>query len=256
MITVDLNCDMGESFGAWRMGDDGEVLRSVTSANVACGFHAGDPRVMRSTIGMALGAGVAVGAHPGLPDLAGFGRRTMQVTESEAYDMVLYQLGALDAFMRVVGRRLTHVKPHGALYNMAAASRELAAAIARAVLEYDPGLVLFGLAGSQLITAGRMAGLRVASEVFADRNYMPDGSLVPRSHPEAQIHRADDAVERAVRMVRDRAVTAIDGTVIEVEPDTICVHGDGPDASEIASRLRRGLVAAGIQPRAIGRADA
>jgi 5-oxoprolinase (ATP-hydrolysing) subunit A len=256
MITVDLNCDMGESFGAWRMGDDGEVLRSVTSANIACGFHAGDPQVMRSTIGMALTAGVSVGAHPGLPDLAGFGRRTMQVTAAEVHDMVVYQLGALDAFMRVVRRRLTHVKPHGALYNMAAADRELAAAIARAVQEYDPGLVLFGLAGSQLVTAGRMAGLRVASEVFADRNYMPDGSLVPRSHPEAKIHWADDAVERAVRMVRDRVVTAIDGSVIEVEPDTICVHGDGPSASAIASGLYRGLVAAGIQPRAIERADA
>lgn len=256
MITVDLNCDMGESFGAWRMGDDGEVLRSITSANVACGFHAGDPSVMRSTIGMALSAGVAVGAHPGLPDLAGFGRRTMQVTEAEVYEMVVYQLGALDAFMRVVRRRLTHVKPHGALYNMAAAKPELAAAIARAVLEYDPGLLLVGLGGSHLLTQGRMAGLRVASEVFADRNYMPDGSLVPRSHPDAMIHWAEDAVERAVGMVRDRVVTAIDGTVIAVQPDTICVHGDGPSASAIASGLYRALVAAGIQPRAIERVDA
>ena len=256
MITVDLNCDMGESFGAWRMGDDGEVLRSVTSANIACGFHAGDPQVMRATIGQALTAGVAVGAHPGLPDLAGFGRRTMQVTESEVYEMVVYQLGALDAFMRVVRRRLTHVKPHGALYNMAAANRDLAAAIARAVAEYDSGLVLFGLAGSQLLTAGRMAGLRVASEVFADRNYMPDGSLVPRSHPDAMIHWGDDPVGRAVRMVRDRVVKAIDGSEIELEVDTICVHGDGPNASAIASRLYRGLVEAGIRPQALERADA
>jgi 5-oxoprolinase (ATP-hydrolysing) subunit A len=255
MLTVDLNCDMGESFGAWRIGDDGEVLRSVTSANVACGFHAGDPQVMRSTIGMALSSG-ASRAHPGLPDLAGFGRRTMQVSAAEVYDMVVYQLGALDAFMRVVRRRLTHVKPHGALYNMAAANRELAAAIARAVVEYDPGLVLFGLAGSELLTAGRMAGLRVASEVFADRAYMPDGSLVPRSHPDAMIRSADHAVARAVRMVRDRVVKAIDGTEIELEVDTICVHGDGPNASAIASRLHRGLVDAGVRPQAIGRADA
>ena len=256
MITVDLNCDMGESFGPWRMGDDEEVLRHVTSANVACGFHAGDPLTMRATVGMALGAGVAVGAHPGLPDLAGFGRRAMQVGEAEVYAMVTYQLGALDAFMRVVRRRLTHVKPHGALYNLAAAKPELAAAIARAVVEYDAGLVLFGLAGSHLVTAGRIAGLRVASEVFADRNYMPDGSLVPRSHPDATIHWGEDVVARAVRMVRDRVVTAIDGSEIEVQPDTICIHGDGPNAPALAAGLYRGLVDAGIQPRPLERSDA
>ena len=246
---VDLNCDLGESFGAWTLGADAEVLASVTSANIACGFHAGDPGIMKRTVRLAREAGVAVGAHPGLPDLAGFGRREMQVSGDEAHDLVLYQVGALAAVARAEGVRLDHVKPHGALYNMAARDRPLADAVALAVRSFDPSLVLFGLAGSMLIEAGEAAGLQVASEVFADRAYDADGRLVSRGSPGAVVHDPSAVVERAIAMVRDGAVTAVDGSRVPVRADTICVHGDTPGAADLARRLRRGLEGAGVAVR-------
>jgi UPF0271 protein len=247
---VDLNCDLGESFGTWTLGQDAEVMASITSANIACGYHAGDPDVMRRTVRLAREAGVAVGAHPGLPDLAGFGRRDMGVRPDEVTGMVLYQLGALAAIARAEGVDLRHVKPHGALYNMAARDRALAAAIAEAVRAFDPALVLFGLAGSALVTAGEATGLRVASEVFADRSYQRDGSLSPRGTPGAIIDDSSVVAARAVDMVRDGCVTASTGERVVLRADTICVHGDTPGAAALARRLRAALEAAGIAVKA------
>ena len=251
---VDLNCDMGESFGAYRIGADDAVFPFITSANVACGFHGGDPAVMRATIAQARARGVAVGAHPGLPDLIGFGRRTMDVTPQEVYDMVVYQVGALAAFAHAGGIVLQHVKAHGALYNMAAARANLAAAIGRAVRDVDPGLRLFGLPGSHLVTEGDAAGLTTTSEAFADRNYMPDGSLVSRRRADAYVEDARVAVDRAVRMVREGLVRAVDGNDIAIRADTICIHGDSPHAAEFAKALREGFERAGVAVRAVGRA--
>jgi UPF0271 protein len=249
---VDLNCDMGESFGAYRIGADDSVFPYITSANVACGFHGGDPTVMRSTLARARELGVSVGAHPGLPDLIGFGRRSMDVTPDDVYDLMVYQIGALLGFARVTGAAVRHVKAHGALYNMAAVKRELAAAIARAVRDVDRSLILFGLPGTHLIKEGEAAGLVTAGEAFADRNYMSDGTLVSRRRPDAQVHDADEAVRRAVRMVREGKVTAVDGTELSMKVDTICIHGDGPHAAEFAQRLRAGFEAAGISVKAVG----
>lgn len=249
-LTVDLNCDLGESFGTWTLGQDAEVMASITSANIACGYHAGDPDVMRRTVRLAREAGVAVGAHPGLPDLAGFGRRDMRVRPDEVTGMVLYQLGALAAIARAEGVDLRHVKPHGALYNMAARDRALAAAIAEAVRVFDSALVLFGLAGSALVAAGEATGLRVASEVFADRSYQRDGSLAPRGTPGAIIDDASMVAARAVEMARDGCVTASTGERVILRADTICVHGDTPGAAALACRLRAALEAAGIAVKA------
>jgi UPF0271 protein len=251
-MRVDLNCDLGESFGPWTMGQDGEVLASITSANIACGFHAGDPAVMRRTVRLAREAGVAVGAHPGFPDLAGFGRRELHVTPVEARDLVLYQVGALAAMAAAEGATLEHVKPHGALYNMAARDRRLADAIAEAVRAFDSSLVLFGLAGSALLAAGEAAGLRVASEVFADRAYEPDGSLASRTRPGAVLHDRPAVVARAVSMARDGHVAAADGSRVALRADTICVHGDTPGAADLARALRRGLEEAGVSVRRVG----
>jgi len=247
---VDLNCDLGESFGAWSMGADEAVLGQVSSANVACGFHAGDPRVMHGTVQAALARGVAVGAHPSLPDLQGFGRRVMHISPQEAYDLVLYQTGALAAFCHAQGGRLRHVKPHGALYNMAARDAALAAAIAHAVRDFDSSLVLFGLAGSELVRAGRAAGLEVANEVFADRTYQRDGSLTARAQPNAVIHSVEDALAQVEGMLVEGRVSAVDGTRVAVEPDTICVHGDQPGAVEFARELRALLAKLGVTVRA------
>jgi UPF0271 protein len=249
---MDLNCDMGESFGAYRIGADAEVLASVTSANVACGFHAGDPSVMRRTIGMAREAGVAVGAHPGLPDLVGFGRRDMRVSPAEVYDMVLYQIGALEGVARAEGVRLQHVKAHGALYNMAVRDGALADAIARAVRAFDPALILLGLPSSELLRAGREAGLPVAVEGFADRAYETDGSLTPRSRPGSVIHDPEMVVARAVRIAVEGRVTAVDGTDIAMRVETICTHGDTPGAERLTRLIRAGLAAAGVPVRALG----
>ena len=252
-MRVDINCDMGESFGAYEIGADKEVLPYVTSANIACGFHGGDPRVMRETVAEAKARGVAIGAHPGLPDLAGFGRRAMQVTPQEVYDLIIYQVGALLGFVRAAGVELQHVKPHGALYNMAAAQPALADAIARAIRDIDQALVLYGLANSHLLTAAERAGIASASEAFADRNYLHDGALVPRQRPDALVTDADEAVRRVVRMVKEGVVADVDGEDIAIRADTICIHGDGPHAAALARKLRAGLETAGVSVVAPGR---
>lgn len=243
---VDLNSDLGESFGRYRLGEDAALLEVVTSANVACGFHAGDPGVMRETARAAVARGVAVGAHPGLPDLQGFGRREMRVSPQEAHDLTLYQVGALSAFVRAAGGQLRHVKPHGALYNMAARDPELAGAVARAVRAFDPGLRLYGLSNSCLTRAGKQAGLRVVHEAFADRAYTPEGQLAPRTSPGALLG-PDEAVRQAVEMVTRGRVWAQGGRPIPLRADTICVHGDGARALETARALRKALEQRGVR---------
>ncbi|WP_018924958.1 LamB/YcsF family protein [Salsuginibacillus kocurii] len=247
MKTVDVNCDLGESFGRYTLGRDADVLKEVTSANVACGFHAGDPLVMRQTVRLAREHGVSVGAHPGFPDLQGFGRRMLDASAEEVYAMVVYQIGALAAFADAEGVQLQHVKPHGALYNAAGADRELADAVAAAVKDVDSSLVLYGLSGSELVRAGEAAGLYTANEVFADRAYNPDGSLVGRKDPRAMITDEEEAVKRVIRMVTEAKVEAVDGTDIERPADTICVHGDEPEALAFASHLRLALIDAGLE---------
>jgi UPF0271 protein len=248
---IDLNCDMGESFGAWQMGDDDAILPHVSSVNVACGFHAGDPGVMRRTVDAALRHGIAVGAHPSLPDLQGFGRRAMQVSADQAYELVLYQIGALAAFCAARGAKLSHVKAHGALYNMAARDAELAQAIARAVRDFDASAVLVGLSGSELVRAGRALGLAVAAEAFADRTYQADGSLTPRSDPNALIHDVEGALGQVERMVTTDRVETVGGGEITIEADTICIHGDAPGALDFARRIRLRLEQLGIAVRAL-----
>ena len=249
---MDLNADVGESFGAYTLGEDAALMRVITSANVACGFHAGDPGVMRETVALARQHGVAVGAHPGFADLAGFGRREIRMEPREVEDLLVYQIGALAGVAAAQGVRLQHVKPHGALYNMAARDASLADAIARAVASIDRSLILFGLPGSQLVDAGRRAGLRTANEAFADRAYRADGSLVPRTRPGAVIHDVETVVARAVTMARERAVTSVDGTRVPVQVDTICVHGDTPDAATLAARIRAALEGAGVRITPVG----
>ena len=251
-MRVDLNCDMGESFGRWELGADSAVMPHISSANIACGAHAGDATVMRRTLRLAREHGVACGAHPGFADLAGFGRREIPITPAEAGDLVLLQLGALSAVARAEGVPLRHVKAHGALYNMAAREAALGAAIANAVAQFDGSLVFFGLAGSPMLDAGRAAGLTVAAEGFADRAYEPDGSLTPRGVPGAVIHDLPTVVSRAVRMVTESRVTARDGSDIRFHVDTLCVHGDTPGAADLARALRAGLEAAGVEVRAAG----
>jgi UPF0271 protein len=251
-MRIDINSDTGESFGAYTIGHDAGLFKSITSANVAAGFHAGDPSVLRDTIRLAKKHGVAVGAHPGFPDLVGFGRRELNVTLKEAEDLVLYQVAAVAGVASAEGVTLQHVKPHGALFNMAVRHRDLSDAIARAVASFDRKLILFGLPGSEILNAGRAAGLPVAAEVFADRAYEPDGSLASRRKPGAVVHDAATVVARAVRMVKERTVVAIDGSVVTLEADTICVHGDTPGSDDLALRIRAGLEAAGVTVRAIG----
>ncbi|OKL40382.1 LamB/YcsF family protein [Pontibacter flavimaris] len=250
-LSVDLNCDMGEGFGAWHMGNDVELLHHVTSVNIACGFHAGDPSTMKKTVRLALEKGVAIGAHPGLPDLAGFGRREMAVSAEEVYDMVVYQVGALMGFARAEGARLHHVKPHGALYNMAATNAALAEAIATAVSRIDAELILYGLAGSELLKAGEKYSLRTASEVFADRTYQPDGTLTPRRQLNALITNQEEAVQQVLRMVKEGKVQPQQGTELSIKADTICLHGDGQHALSFAKLIRERLTAEGIHFAAI-----
>ena len=251
-MKIDLNCDMGESFGPWQMGADDLVMPYITSASVACGAHAGDPSIMRRTIRLANRHGVAIGAHPGFADLQGFGRREMQVDPGELEDAMLAQIGALSAIARAEGASLQHVKAHGALYNMAARDARLAAAIARAIKACDPSLIMFGLPNSALLDAGRHEGLRVAAEGFADRSYEPDGSLTPRSRPGAVVHDAHEVTARAVRMVRDGVVLAADGRSIDLRVQTICVHGDTPGAAALTASIVTGLRDAGVGLGPIG----
>jgi UPF0271 protein len=248
---IDLNCDLGESFGVYKIGMDDEILSFVTSANIACGFHAGDPSVMRKTVRLALTKGVKIGAHPGLPDLMGFGRRNISISPQEAYDIVVYQIGALSGFLKAEGERMQHVKPHGALYNMAAKNRELSVAIAEAVYKVDPQLILFGLAGSELICAGEKIGLQTAHEVFADRTYQQDGSLTPRNQADALIHNNEQAVSQVVRMVKEGKVLTQQGVDVTVKAHTVCIHGDGPEALTFARQIRETLEASEINVKAI-----
>ena len=240
-LSVDLNADLGE--GATH---DEELLGLVTSANIACALHAGSASLMRKTLRAARERGVAVGAHPGFDDSENFGRREMAIGDEDVFGVVLYQLGAFAALAKSSGLRPQHVKPHGALYNMAARDEAIADAIVRAVLAIDPALVIFAPARSELSRAAEAGEVRVAHEVFADRNYMPDGSLVPRSHPEALLHDAEEAANRVFRMLREDKVRAIDGTDVTVKVDTICLHGDTPHAVEFASALRTCLAQTGV----------
>ncbi|CAI8863622.1 5-oxoprolinase component A [Brevibacillus sp. IT-7CA2] len=246
MKIVDLNCDMGESFGAYQLGNDQEILSYITSANVACGFHAGDPATMRKTVRMALEAGVAIGAHPGFADLVGFGRRNMEISPEEAYDLVVYQIGALQAFVRAEGGFMHHVKPHGALYNMAATRPALAESIALAIYKVNPELVLYGLAGSELTRAGEKIGLATVHEVFADRTYQQDGTLTPRSQPNAMITDQQQSLQQVIRMVKEGLVLTQQGVDIPIQADSICIHGDGAHALEFAQSIREALAGAGI----------
>ena len=247
MYKVDLNSDLGESFGAYTIGMDEAVIAHVSSANVACGYHAGDPLVMEKTVAAAKAAGVAVGAHPGYPDLMGFGRRNMKVKPEEAKAYIKYQVGALMAFTKAAGLKLQHVKPHGAFYNMAAVDDKLALAICEGIYEVDPDLIMLGLAGSAHIRAAKEVGLRVASEVFADRAYMDDGTLVPRTMPGAMVHDKDLAIARTVRMVKEGKVTAITGEEVPLDANSICVHGDNPSAVEFVKKIRATLEAEGVK---------
>lgn len=249
MAVIDLNCDLGESFGAFKIGNDQEVLRYISSANIACGFHAGDPNVMMETVELAIKNGVQIGAHPGLPDLAGFGRREMDITPREIYNLTVYQIGALSAVTAVKGVKLAHMKPHGALYHMAVKNRLIADAIAQAAADVDRSLVLFGLSGSELTQAGKEKGLVVAEEVFADRTYQADGTLTPRSKANAMIHDAELAVTRIIRMIKEGKVNGVDGTEVLMKADTVCVHGDEPKALEFVKELRDALHAANISIR-------
>ncbi|WP_141432167.1 5-oxoprolinase subunit PxpA [Bacillus sp. 03113] len=246
MFRVDLNCDLGESFGAYKVGMDEEILPFVTSANIACGFHAGDPAVMRKTVKLALQNGVAIGAHPGLPDLIGFGRRNMNISAQEAYDMVVYQIGALYGFIKSEGAAMQHVKPHGALYNMAVKNKELSETIAEAVYKVDPELVLFGSSGSEIVRAGEKIGLKTAHEVFADRTYQQDGSLTSRNQQDALIHSQEQAVAQVERMVKEGKVMSQQGVDISLKADTVCIHGDGTHALLFAQSIKESLEASGI----------
>ncbi|MFB0934569.1 MAG: 5-oxoprolinase subunit PxpA [Propionivibrio sp.] len=242
---LNLNADLGESFGPWKMGSDGAMLGIVNSANVACGYHAGDPAVMLKTVALARDNGVSVGAHPGFPDLQGFGRRRMDIPADELEAMLIVQIGALDACARAQGTRVTHVKPHGALSNLACADRKVADAVARAVKRLDPTLILLAPAASQMILAGREQGLPIVEEVFADRAYLDDGNLVPRSQPGAMIHGAEASLAHVMRMVEEQALVSITGKRIPVHPQSICVHGDNAEAVATAKALRDGLQKAG-----------
>ena len=244
---MDLNADLGESFGAWRLGDDERLVAHITSANLACGFHAGDFRVMEATVALCRRAGVAVGAQPGYPDLLGFGRRPLDFDPAEVESMVRYQIGALEGFCRSNGIEMQHVKPHGALYNQAAADAALASAIARAVARFSGDLALYGLASSApMAAAASEFNLRFVPEAFADRRYLASGALQPRSEPGSVINDAASAAAQAVTIATEKHVTAVGGERVEVRAESICCHGDTPGAVEIAAAVRRGLEHAGV----------
>lgn len=244
--TIDLNSDLGEGFGPYKIGNDEEILDYVSSANIACGYHAGDHNIMNSTVKMAKEKGVAVGAHPGLPDRLGFGRRDMKMEPHDVYNLVTYQVAALQGFCNIHDVALRHVKPHGALYNMAAKNARMAESIAQAVFDFNPDLLLFGLSGSELIKAGDKAGLGTISEVFADRTYQPDGSLTPRSNKNAMITDTTEAANQVIRMITEGKVTALDGSRSAIKAQTVCVHGDGPKALHFVSELEKELTKNGI----------
>lgn len=253
-MRIDLNCDLGESFGNYTLGMDAEVIPYVSSVNVACGYHAGDPCVMEKTIRLAAEAGVGIGAHPGLPDLMGFGRRMMKISPAEARAYMLYQLGALGAFCKAKGVKMAHVKPHGALYNMAAKDAALAEAVVGAIRDYDDSLILLALANSGMTKAAERMGLAYANEVFADRAYEPDGTLVARTKPGAMIEDEDQAIVRVIRMVKEGKVTAIDGSEVTIQADSVCVHGDGAKALLFVKKIREALLQENIDVKGLGKA--
>ena len=248
--SIDINCDMGESYGAWRMGDDANVMPHITSANIACGFHGGDPATIRTTVARARECGVAIGAHPSLPDLMGFGRRAMRISAQEMYDLVIYQSGAVAAFARAAGAPLHHVKCHGALYNMAATDEALADAMARAVRDLGDGVQMYALSGSLMVSAGQRHGVTTVEEVFADRGYEDDGTLSPRGAPGGMIEDADVAVARALRMIEEGVLVSRAGRTVPVSAGTICLHGDQPGALAFATALRHALAERAIAVRA------
>lgn len=250
-MKIDLNCDLGESFGNYKIGMDEEVIKYISSANIACGFHASDPLVMERTVALAKANGVKVGAHPGFPDLAGFGRRNMNVSPKELKAMVVYQIGALNAFCKANEIKMNHVKPHGAMYNMAAKDERLAFAIAEAVAQVDDSLVLVGLSGSELLKAAKIVGVKCASEVFADRAYEDDGSLVPRTKIGAVITNEEEASDRAVQMIKFGMVKSISGKEIPIIADTICIHGDTPQALHLARIMRAKFAREQIEAQAL-----
>ncbi len=252
MNVIDLNCDMGVSFGRYNLGDDAALMPWISSVNIACGFHAGDPLVMQSTIALAQQHNLAIGAHPSYPDLQGFGRRAMAMNPDELEAMLLYQIGALAGFLHSSGGELTHVKPHGALYNQAAREPALAAAVARGVLRFSHSLILVGLAGSALIRAGLEAGLQVAAEGFVERGYMPDGSLIPRGRPGAIIEDPAQAATQAIQLATKGICAEVDGQVVTWRVDTLCIHGDSAHALNIAQAVRYALEDAGIHIRRLG----
>jgi len=241
MYQIDLNCDLGESFGNYKIGLDEEVISYISSANIACGFHASDPLTMNHTVELAKKAGVCVGAHPGFPDLVGFGRRNMDVSPKEAKAMVQYQIGALDSFCRAQGIKMHHVKPHGALYNMAGKDLKLALAICEGIYEVNPELILLALSGSKMIEAAKSIGLKVAREAFADRAYEEDGSLVSRTKEGAMILDENESIKRVSRMIKENKVKAITGIDIPIKVDSICVHGDGIKALEFVRKIKSSL---------------
>lgn len=247
MRTIDLNSDVGESFGRWTLGDDEAVLAQVTSANVACGFHAGDPTTLRRTCELAASRAVVVGAQVGYRDLAGFGRRFLDVAPRELTDDVIYQMGALDALCRVSGTQVRYLKPHGALYNTIVHHEAQASAVVDAVLEYDVTLPVLGLPGSVFLAIARERGLRVVAEAFADRAYTPEGTLVPRNQPGAVLHDPDEVAARVMRLVVDGVIVAIDGSLVKVQADSVCLHGDSPGAVEMAGAVRAALDGAGVR---------
>jgi UPF0271 protein len=251
MVQIDLNCDMGESFGMYTIGADELIITSVTSANIACGFHAGDPATMRKTVRLAMDHSVSIGAHPGFDDLSGFGRRNMSVTPQEVYDLVVYQIGALNGFVVAEGGRLKHVKPHGALYNMAASNEQLADAIAEAVYKINPELILYGLSGSKLIRAGEKLGIKTANEVFADRTYQEDGTLTPRISENALISNEQTAIMQVIKMVKEQKVIATTGIEVPIMADTICIHGDNQHAVLFAKKIKKTLHEHGIEVQAL-----
>ena len=251
MPSIDLNCDLGESFGAYTIGMDSAVIPFITSANVACGYHAGDPLIMQKTVAACKQHGVHIGAHPGYPDLVGFGRRNLAATPAEVKAYIQYQVGALSAFCAAAGVPLCHVKPHGAMYNMAAKDEALARAVCEGILEVNPRLTLLALSGSAMVRAARELGLRVKNEVFADRGYQADGTLVPRSKPGAMITDEDEAIARVIRMAKEGVVRSVDGVDVPLTADSVCVHGDGEKALAFVQRIRAALTDAGIEVKAL-----
>ena len=250
MQTIDLNCDMGEAFGNYPMPNDDILLDYISSANIACGYHAGDPEVMQHTVCMAIKKGVAIGAHPGLPDLQGFGRRDMKISANEAYQMTIYQIGALYGFVKAAGGKLHHVKAHGALYNMAAKDAALAKAIVQAVHDFDSTLILYALAGSEMVEAAKKTGMVCASEVFADRTYQDDGSLTPRTQSNALITDEQQSINQVLLMVNKQQVITVNQKTIPLKAETLCLHGDGSHAVEFAKMINQKLKSGGISIKA------